>query len=281
VVSQHLFFQLILLALLWLFVLVPRTRAKRPVTAPEAPAEPEPLKPPPQRSNEPKPFEGLTHKPPCALCERETLHPQAPPPIPPAPITPTTRRPRAGDTAQHFWPHAGCAYRGWLGLGNRRATGHPSGGPWRQFHCTSCKGYFLETHGTSCHGTQAAGDRIVHVLACLAEGLGLRATARVCAVDATTVLPWLGEAAEPLRAFSASFLCDLPLEQLPLDAVYAVLRACKAGESSEEEAITRLERAPSWVWTAMDPTSKWLVVVDVGHRTLAMAQRVVHQGTGV
>jgi IS1 family transposase len=63
--------------------------------------------------------------------------------------------------------------------------------------------------------------------------------------------------------------------------VYAVLRARKAGEISEEEAITRLERAPSWVWTAMDPTSKLLVVVDVGHRTLAMAQRVVHQVTGV
>jgi hypothetical protein len=29
----------------------------------------------------------------------------------------------------------------------------------------------------------------------------------------------------------------------------------------------------------MDPTSKLLVVVDVGSRTLAMAQRVVHQVT--
>jgi hypothetical protein len=31
----------------------------------------------------------------------------------------------------------------------------------------------------------------------------------------------------------------------------------------------------------MDPTSKLLVVVDVGSRTLAMAQRVVHQVTRV
>jgi hypothetical protein len=35
------------------------------------------------------------------------------------------------------------------------------------------------------------------------------------------------------------------------------------------------------VWTAMDPTSKLLVGVDVGSRTLAMAQRVVHQVTQV
>jgi hypothetical protein len=177
----------------------------------------------------------------------------------------------------HFCPHRGCRYRGWLGLGNLRANGHPSGGPWRQFHCTSCQGYFLETHGTLFHGKQAAVELIVHVLACLAEGLGIRATARVFEVAPNTVLQWLGEAAEQLRAFSASFLCDLHLEQLQLDELYAVLRAFKAGEINDDEAIERLERSPSWVWTVMDPQSKLLVVVDVGCRTLAMAQRVVHQ----
>ena len=125
---------------------------------------------------------------------------------------------------RHFCPHSDCAYRGWLGLGNLRANGHPSGGPWRQFHCTSCKGYFLATHGTLFHGKQAAVELIVRVLACLAEGLGIRATARVFEVNAYTVLHWLGVAAEQLRAFSASFLCDLHVEQLQRDELYAVLR---------------------------------------------------------
>jgi len=195
--------------------------------------------------------------------------------------TPCPRRPREIDTSLHFCPHAGCEYRGWLGLGNLRANGHPSGGPWRQFHCTSCQGYFLETHGTLFHGKQAAVELIVWVLACLAERLGIRATARVFEVAPNTVLQWLVEAAEQLRAFSTYFLCDLHLEQLQLDEVYAVLRARKAGEISNEEAIKRLERSPYWVWTAMDPQSKLLVVVDVGSRTLAMAQRVVHQVTEV
>ena len=34
---------------------------------------------------------------------------------------------------------------------------------------------------------------------------------------------------------------------------------------------------PQWVWVAMDPESKLLLAIDVGNRTLAMAQRVVHQ----
>jgi hypothetical protein len=115
----------------------------------------------------------------------------------------------------------------------------------------------------------------------LISALGIRATARVFEVAPNTVLQWLVEAAEQLRAFSAYFLCDLHLEQLQLDELYAVLRELKAGEISDDEAIKRLERSPYWVWTAMDPKSKLLVVIDVGTRTLAMAQRVVHQVTQV
>ena len=155
----------------------------------------------------------------------------------------------------------------------------PMAAPGGSSTAPSCKGYFPETHGTIFHGKQAAVELIVRVLACLAEGLGIRATARVFEVAPNTVLHWLVEAAEQLRAFSAYFLCDLHLEQLQLDELYAVLRELKAGEISDDAAIKRLERSPYWVWTAMDPTSKLLVVVDVGSRTLAMAQRVVHQVT--
>ena len=230
-----------------------------------------------KRSKEPQPFAGLTQRPPCALCEREATHAHEPPPAPPEPMPPTHRRPRTIDTSQHFCPHGGCRYRGWLGRGNLRANGHPNGGPWRQFQCTACEGYFPEHHGTIFHGKQVAVERMVHVLACLAEGLGIRATARVFEVAPNTVLAWLVEAAEHLRAFSRYFLCDVHVEQLQLDELYAVLRDLKAGAISDDEAIERLERSRNWVWTAMDPKSKLLVVVDVGTRTLAMAQRVVHQ----
>ncbi len=59
------------------------------------------------------------------------------------------------------------------------------------------------------------------------------------------------------------------------------MRDVKNGELSEDEAIKRLERSPRWVWTAMDPESQLLLVMDVGARTLAMAQRMVHQVVGV
>src|SRR5688572_13930319 len=66
-----------------------------------------------------------------------------------------------------------------------------------------------------------------------------------------------------------------------MDELCAVLSAVKEGEVTEAEAIKRLSRAPHWVWVAMDPVCKLMLAVDVGERTLAMAQRLVHQVTQV
>ena len=269
------YYQLLVLGLLWLFVMLALVWPSP--SGPQAPRPTIPSTARRTRGKEPQPFGGLTHKPLCALCDQEATHPTPPPPVRPAPMPPTHRRPRAIDTSRHFCPHMGCDYRGWLGLGNLRANGHPSGGPWRQFHCTACKGYFPEHHGTLFYGKRVSVDLIVHVIGCLAEGLGIRGTARVFEVDPNTVLHWLMEAAEQLRAFAQYFLYDLHLTQVQLDELYAVLSALKEGTLSEEGAIERLSRSPHWVWAAIDPESKLLLTIDVGERSGAMAQRVVHQ----
>jgi hypothetical protein len=69
------------------------------------------------------------------------------------------------------------------------------------------------------------------------------------------------------------------VEPLQREELSAVVRDLKAGARSNDEALQRLERSPAWVGTAMAPQSKWRVVVAVGPRTLAMAQRVVPQVT--
>ncbi len=269
-------YQLLVLGLLWLVCMLYLAWPSRCPTAPQRPAEP--ITPPRKHPKEPKPFAGLTHKPLCAACEHGVPESVKAPSGPPPPRKVSTRgRPRQVDTSSHFCPHPTCAYRGWVGLGNLRANGHPNGGPWRQWHCTSCGGYVLETHGTLLHGKRVSVELIVRVLACLAEGLGIRGTARVFEIDPNTVLGWLVEAADHLQAFSTYFLHDLHIGQVQLDELYAVLRAVKDGTVSEAEAIERLERSPYWVWVAMDPESKVLLTMDVGKRTLAMAQRVVHQ----
>src|SRR5215813_5893939 len=277
----HPFFSLmVVLGLLWIFFMLYIAWPSPCPAPPQRPAEP--LLPRRPRSSEPKSFAGLTHKPQCVACEQA---PPAPlvtvPAAPPPRITSTRGRKRQVDTSRHFCPNPDCPYRGWVGWGNLRANGHPNGGPWRQLLCIVCRGSFLETLGTLFHGKRAAVDLIVRVIACLAEGVGIRGTARVFEVDPNTVLQWLVEATEQLQAFSRCVLHDIRVTQVQLDEVFALLSAVKAGDVSTADAIERLERSPRWVWVAMDPESKLLLAIDVGDRTLAMAQRVVHQVTQV
>lgn len=211
-VSHLLFYQLALIALVWLFLMC---HVAWPIRRAQGHPPPVPRQPRRKRTNDPQPFAGLTHKPHCPLCEHEVDHAPPLPPVRPDPMQPTNRRPREVDTSLHFCPYAGCDYRGWLGLGNLRANGHPSGGPWRQWHCTGCNRYFLETHGTIFHGKRVSVELIIRVLARFAEGLGIRATARVFEVDSNTVWYWLAEAAEQLEAFSDYFLCDVHVGRVP------------------------------------------------------------------
>ena len=61
-----------------------------------------------------------------------------------------------------------------------------------------------------------------------------------------------------------------------MDELFALLSAVKDGPVSAAEASERLERAPQWVWGALDPESQRRLTLDLGDRTWAMAQRVVH-----
>jgi hypothetical protein len=130
--------------------------------------------------------------------------------------------------------------------------------------------------GTPFHGKQIDPDKLVWAITALAEGLGIRAVARVFETDPHSVLRWLVEAAKHLEAFSRYFLRDLHVEQVQMDELFALLSSVKAGEITETEAIQRLSRSLHWVWVAMDPVCKVILAVDVGDRTLEMAQRLVH-----
>jgi IS1 family transposase len=120
-------------------------------------------------------------------------------------------------------------------------------------------------------------EPLVWAVAALAEGLGIRAVSRVFAVDPNTVLQWVVEAADQAAAFSQYFLHDMRISQVQLDELFALVSAVKASQVSEGEAMERLSRSPHWVWGALDPGSKLLLAINVGDRTLAMAQSLVHR----
>src|SRR5262245_32479838 len=115
-ISHLFFYYLVLLAMVWLFILLYLAGPGTTSVSLQRPVGLEPITPKRKRSAEPKPFVGLTHKPSCPLCASEGDPVRAPTPARPAPMALIPRRPRVIDTSQHFCPHEGCDYRGWLGL---------------------------------------------------------------------------------------------------------------------------------------------------------------------
>src|SRR6266704_4808316 len=185
-VSHLVFYQLMLIALLWLFLMLSWVWPSEPAAA--RPLPPTPVTPLRTRSTAPKPFPGLIRQPHCDACEQAVASHREPPCAPSPRLISTRGRRRQVDTSRHFCPDPACTYGGWLGLGNITSNGHPNGGPWRPLYCTSCGGYFQETHGTPLHGKRIALDVLVWAVGALAEGLGIRAVARVFEVDPNTVL---------------------------------------------------------------------------------------------
>jgi hypothetical protein len=157
------FYQLVLIALVWLFLMLQWTWPSDPATCPMTPTSTPPV---PKRKRERKPFVGLTTKPHCDACEHASdLCPEAPYPPPPR-LMPTRGRRRQVDTSTHFCPNPDCQYQSWVGWGNLRANGYPSGGRWRQLLCIACHRSGLETLGTILHGKHASVELSVHVIAC-------------------------------------------------------------------------------------------------------------------
>src|SRR5215831_3348495 len=96
-VSHLFFYQLTLIALVWLCVMLQWAWPSNPTAV--CPTTPEPTPSPPKRHREPQPFAGLITQPPYDACAHST----APRPQPPS-APPPAHRPHAGapPPGRHF-----------------------------------------------------------------------------------------------------------------------------------------------------------------------------------
>jgi hypothetical protein len=112
-IAHQVYYQLVVVGLLWLCIILHYLWPSRGAGSPQPPAAAVPPQFKRKRSKEPTPFEGLTQRPHCAVCEHDAPHPEPQPLRRPDPRPSTNRRPCASDTSMHCCPHAGCDYPGW------------------------------------------------------------------------------------------------------------------------------------------------------------------------
>src|SRR5215212_9489717 len=86
-------------------------------------------------------------------------------------------------------PNADCADYGRRGQGNLRPHGWSTRDKSvRCLRCTTCTQHFSERANTPLFGLRTSQDTLVAIARHLAEGVGCRATARLCGVTLNTVL---------------------------------------------------------------------------------------------
>ena len=115
----------------------------------------------------------------------------------------TMGRKKEIDTSMYFCPRKDCSNYGKVGPNNQIIGGGTYGKDHRQLlKCKLCGHRFSARRGTALFDLKADEETFYGVIACLAEGNGIRATARIKKVDKDTVSAWLST---PMRKCIPSY----------------------------------------------------------------------------
>src|SRR6266849_241298 len=122
-VSNLVFYQLVLIALVWVFLMLSWVWPSEPAAARLTP--PTPVTPPRKRSTAPTPFPGLIRQPHCDACAQAVASHREPPCAPSPRLISSPGLRRQLDSTGHGCPDPDCTYGGWIDLGNSTSNGHP------------------------------------------------------------------------------------------------------------------------------------------------------------
>jgi transposase-like protein len=127
-------------------------------------------------------------------------------------------------------PNPKCKHHGKKGLGNVVSNGTyrtRSTGKARLFLCRTCGKAFSSRTGTTFFGLRSPKKRVFMGLRLLAEGLGLRGTARVLEIKLDTIRKWLAVAplhCEHVTDMLLRDLRDLKLSQVQVDELWTFVK---------------------------------------------------------
>lgn len=190
-------------------------------------------------------------------------------------VSPTSRRgpgrPRTIPTAHKCCPHEKCLAYNRFGddpihniVGDGTYT-TVHGEVRQMYKCNLCGKPFSETAGTPFFGLKTPMKTVCIALQELAEGLGVRAVARIHGVKPDVVLEWLKKAGQHCQALSECMMRDLNVTQVQLDELWTFVY--KKERMLKEWEKLHSEWGDTWVWVAFDPVHKLVIAVLVGERS--------------
>jgi len=128
----------------------------------------------------------------------------------------------AEDYSHLACPNPDCSEYGKRGAGNLRLHGWSgSGQRIRCLHCARCGTDFSERANTPLFGLRSSEDTLVAIAEHLADGCGVRATARLCKVSVNTVLRFTQRFGKHAERFHDLTVRDVHPQQLQPDEAWS------------------------------------------------------------
>jgi len=132
------------------------------------------------------------------------------------------------DTSMYFCPNKACSNYGRVGPDNQVIGAGCYGKKQTQLlKCKVCGQRFSARRGTPLFGLKVEEQDFYEVIACLAEGNGIRATGRIKNVDKDSVATWLDRASQHVEAVSRYLMVNLHFEAVQLDEFWSFVQKKK------------------------------------------------------
>ncbi len=142
-----------------------------------------------------------------------------------------------------------------------------------RFRCVQCGTLVSARIGTAYAGLRTDERTYRNAVTSLAEGLSIRATARLMAMDKDTVCAWLPRLGAPCQQLMSYFFRNLHLSECQLDERWTFIYKKEAQLKPVDELLGVYGDA--WVWIAFSPVCKLVPVWVVGKRTLPNARKLI------
>lgn len=176
------------------------------------------------------------------------------------------------DTCTCYCRHRSCRRYGRTG---KQAQLHPRGthNHALRFECGACGYLVFARTGTAYAGIRLDEASYRFGTKLLAEGLAIRATARILEVDKDTVCGWLPGLGEHCARVMDYHFRNLHLTECQLDELWTFIY-------KKEEHLDPIEQVAgvygdAWIWVAFTPVWKLVPAWVVGKRTLGNAKLLV------
>ncbi len=112
------------------------------------------------------------------------------------------------------------------------------------------------------------------ILACISEGMGMRATSRLCDVSITTVMKLFVELGEACQAYQDKALRGLKCARIEADEIWSFIGA---KEKNVSETARRNQWGNVWTWVATCADSRLAIHWHVGERDGMEAYRFLEE----